>query len=75
LAHVRPGLTNAGFRKRVQQISNLKEVVGKQNAKAALVDPILIALGWDSQEGRSKHSSQPGGFFGTVALFLGTEEM
>jgi predicted type IV restriction endonuclease len=49
---VRPGLANAidVVRKRVQQIRDRKETIGEQNTKAALIDPILIALGWDLQE-------------------------
>jgi hypothetical protein len=37
-------------RLRIQQIRDRKEILGKQNTKAALIDPILIALGWDLQE-------------------------
>lgn len=37
-------------RKRIQQIRDRKEIIGEQNTKAALIDPILIALGWDLQE-------------------------
>lgn len=38
------------LRKRVQQIRDRKESIGEQNTKAALVDPLLSALGWDLQE-------------------------
>ena len=31
-------------RKRIQQIRDRKEVIGEQNTKAALIDPILTAL-------------------------------
>ncbi|MGD1097876.1 MAG: hypothetical protein ABSB35_38545 [Bryobacteraceae bacterium] len=49
---VRPGLANAVdvVRKRIQQIRDRKEILGEQNTKAALIDPILMALGWDLQE-------------------------
>jgi len=49
---VRPGLANAidVVRKRIQQIRDRKEIIGEQNTKAALIDPVLIALGWDLQE-------------------------
>jgi hypothetical protein len=49
---VRPGLANAidVVRKRIQQIRDRKEIIGEQNTKAALIDPILVALGWDLQE-------------------------
>jgi hypothetical protein len=36
--------------KRIQQIRDRKEVIGEQNTKAALIDPILSALGWNLQE-------------------------
>jgi hypothetical protein len=42
--------TLATVRKRIQQIRDRKQIVGEQNTKAALIDPILIALGWDLQE-------------------------
>ena len=42
--------TLATVRKRIQQIRDRKEIIGEQNTKAALIDPILIALGWDLQE-------------------------
>jgi len=37
-------------RKRIQQNRDRKEILGEQNTKAALIDPILVALGWDLQE-------------------------
>ena len=39
-----------GIRRRIQQIRERKEVIGEQNTKAALIDPLLSALGWDLQE-------------------------
>ena len=49
---VRSALSNAieVVRKRIQQNRDRKEILGEQNTKAALIDPILIALGWDLQE-------------------------
>jgi predicted type IV restriction endonuclease len=49
---VRPALSNAieVVRKRIQQNRDRKEILGEQNTKAALIDPILVALGWDLQE-------------------------
>ena len=38
------------IRKRIQQIRDRKELIGEQNTKAALIDPLLSALGWDLQE-------------------------
>jgi len=38
------------IRKRIQQIRERKETIGEQNTKAALIDPLLGALGWDLQE-------------------------
>jgi hypothetical protein len=52
LIQARPVLSNAVdvVRKRIQQVRDRKDVLGEQNTKAALIDPILIALGWDLQE-------------------------
>lgn len=49
---VRPGLANTidVVRKRIQQMRDRKEIIGEQNTKAALIDPILMALGWDLHE-------------------------
>jgi len=49
---LRPVLVNAidVVRRRIQQIRDRKEIIGEQNTKAALIDPILIALGWNLQE-------------------------
>lgn len=38
------------IRKRILQIRDRKETIGEQNTKAALIDPLLSALGWDLQE-------------------------
>ena len=37
-------------RKRIQQMRERKDGIGEQNTKAAFIEPILIALGWDLQE-------------------------
>jgi hypothetical protein len=37
-------------RKRIDQIKGRSEFIGEQNTKSALIDPILIALGWDLGE-------------------------
>jgi hypothetical protein len=38
------------LRKRIQKIRNRKESIGEQNTKAALIDPLLSALGWDVED-------------------------
>ncbi len=38
------------IRKRIRQVRDRKELIGEQNTKAALIDPLLAALGWDLQE-------------------------
>src|SRR5215203_4816123 len=38
------------LRKRIQKIRNRKENIGEQNTKAALIDPLLAALGWDVED-------------------------
>ncbi len=38
------------IRKRIQQVRDRKELIGEQNTKAALIDPLLSAMGWDLQE-------------------------
>ncbi len=54
------------LRKRIQKIKNRKESIGEQNTKAALIDPLLSALGWDvedidevSREYRRKSQDNP----------------
>jgi hypothetical protein len=54
------------LRKRIQKIWNRNENVGEQNTKAALIDPLLAALGWDiedidevSREYRRKSQDNP----------------
>src|SRR5215216_387035 len=64
----RQSLTNAlpKLRKRIQKIQNRNENIGEQNTKAALIDPLLAALGWDvedidevSREYRRKSQDNP----------------
>src|ERR1035438_3451214 len=38
------------IRKRIQQVRDRKELIGEQNTKAALIDPLLSAMGWELQE-------------------------
>jgi predicted type IV restriction endonuclease len=38
------------IRKRIRQVRDRKELIGEQNTKAALIDPLLSVLGWDLQE-------------------------
>ena len=54
------------LRKRIQKIRTRKETIGEQNTKAALIDPLLSALGWDvedidevSREYRRKSQDNP----------------
>jgi hypothetical protein len=54
------------LRKRIQKIRSRKETIGEQNTKAALIDPLLSALGWDiedieevSREYRRKSQDNP----------------
>src|SRR5215203_2299368 len=54
------------LRKRIQKILNRNENIGEQNTKAALIDPLLAALGWDvedidevSREYRRKSQDNP----------------
>jgi hypothetical protein len=64
----RQTLTNAllKLRKRILKIQNRNENIGEQNTKAALIDPLLAALGWDvedidevSREYRRKSQDNP----------------
>ncbi len=38
------------LKKRIQKIQNRKDNIGEQNTKAALIDPLLSALGWDVED-------------------------
>src|SRR5580692_2882210 len=75
----RLGLANAVevVRKRIQQIRDRKEMLGEQNTKAALIDPILVALGWDLQEmdeSRREYRRKPQDNPVDYALFLNRTE-
>jgi len=79
LLQVRPGLASAldVVRKRIQLIRGRKEIVGEQNTKAALIDPILLALGWDLQEmdeSRREYRRKPQDNPVDYALFLNRTE-
>ena len=37
-------------RKRIDQIKDRREPIGEQNTKSILIDPVLLALGWDLEE-------------------------
>lgn len=76
---VRPALSSAieVVRKRIQQIRDRKEIAGEQNTKAALIDPILSALGWDLQEmdeSRREYRRKPQDNPVDYALFLNRTE-
>jgi hypothetical protein len=54
------------LRKRIEKIQTRNENIGEQNTKAALIDPLLAALGWDvedidevSREYRRKSQDNP----------------
>src|ERR1700722_17429650 len=75
----KPALSNAidVDGKRIQQIRDRKEIVGEQNTKAALIDPILMALGWDLQEmdeSRREYRRKPQDNPVDYALFLNRTE-
>src|SRR5829696_7337678 len=38
------------LKKRIQKVHNRKDNIGEQNTKAALIDPLLAALGWDIED-------------------------
>lgn len=64
-------------RKRIQQIRDRKEIIGEQNSKAALIDPILTALGWDLgvlDEVRREYRRKPQDNPVDYALFLNRTE-
>ncbi len=64
-------------RKRVQQIRDRKEIIGEQNTKATLIDPVLYALGWDLQEideVRREYKRKPQDNPVDYALFLNRTE-
>ena len=38
------------LKNRIQKIQNRRDNIGEQNTKAALIDPLLSALGWDVED-------------------------
>lgn len=38
------------LRKRIEKAHNRKDTIGEQNTKAALIEPLLAALGWDIED-------------------------
>ncbi len=38
------------LRNRIQKVRNRKDSIGEQNTKAALIEPLLAALGWDIED-------------------------
>ena len=64
-------------RKRIQQIRERKEILGEQNTKATLIEPVLGALGWDLQEieeVRREYKRKPQDNPVDYALFLNRTE-
>jgi hypothetical protein len=64
-------------RKRLQQIRDRKEIIGEQNTKATLIEPVLAALGWDLQEideVRREYKRKPQDNPVDYALFLNRTE-
>lgn len=65
------------IKKRIQQIRDRNEIIGEQNTKAALIDPLLSALGWDLQEideVRREYRRKPQDNPVDYALFLNRSE-
>jgi predicted type IV restriction endonuclease len=61
------------LRKRIQQIRERKEIIGEENTKATLIDPVLEALGWDLrdiEEVRREYRRKPQDNPVDYALFL-----
>ena len=67
----------ATVRKRIQQIRDRKEVIGEENTKATLIDPVLNVLGWNLQEideVRREYKRKPQDNPVDYALFLNRTE-
>ncbi len=65
--------TLATVRKRIQQIRDRKEIIGEENTKATLIEPVFTALGWHLQEYdevRREYKSKPQDNPVDYALFL-----
>jgi len=73
------GVANAieVLRKRIQQIRERNEIIGEENTKATLIDPLLAALGWDLHdidEVRREYRRKPQNNPVDYALFLNRTE-
>src|SRR5579871_5477942 len=65
--------TLSTVRKRIQQIRDRKEIIGEENTKATLIEPVFTALGWHLQEYdevRREYKSKPQDNPVDYALFL-----
>jgi predicted type IV restriction endonuclease len=65
------------LRRRIQQIRERKEIIGEENTKATLIDPLLEALGWDLreiEEVRREYRRKPQDNPVDYALFLNRTE-
>lgn len=65
------------LRKRIQQIRERNEIIGEENTKATLIDPLLAALGWDLHdidEVRREYRRKPQNNPVDYALFLNRTE-
>jgi len=64
-------------RKRIQQVRDRKEMIGEENTKATLIEPVLNALGWNLQEideVRREYKRKPQDNPVDYALFLNRTE-
>jgi len=64
-------------RRRIQQIRDRKEMIGEENTKATLIEPVLDALGWNLQEieeVRREYKRKPQDNPVDYALFLNRTE-
>jgi hypothetical protein len=69
--------TLATVRKRIQQLRDRKEMIGEENTKATLIEPVFAALGWNLQEideVRREYKRKPQDNPVDYALFLNRTE-
>ena len=69
--------TLATVRKRIQQLRERKEMIGEENTKATLIEPVFSALGWNLQEideVRREYKRKPQDNPVDYALFLNRTE-
>jgi hypothetical protein len=69
--------TLATVRKRIQQLRDRKEMIGEENTKATLIEPVFTALGWNLQEideVRREYKRKPQDNPVDYALFLNRTE-